>query len=132
MDLSLHLTYCKTIQAIRDARFTYEDQSISVTISAGVATAIGGEFAEDLLKRADQALYGSKHAGRDCGHFHNGASLELISSELRNSDTSNAPDAAEATDGLSAQAPQVENDLDAACNALRDRALQYSSDSESV
>jgi len=37
----------------------------SITISAGLAARRAGETAEDLLKRADQALYLAKAQGRD-------------------------------------------------------------------
>lgn len=35
------------------------------TFSAGVATWDGNETSEELIARADQALYQAKHAGRD-------------------------------------------------------------------
>jgi PleD family two-component response regulator len=36
-----------------------------VTVSAGCATWAAGESADDVLRRADAALYGAKRAGRD-------------------------------------------------------------------
>ena len=42
-----------------------EQGPLSVTVSVGVATAHGGDTAESLLKRADQALYRAKKNGRD-------------------------------------------------------------------
>jgi two-component system cell cycle response regulator len=40
--------------------------ALSVTISIGVATSeAADEMADDLLERADAALYGAKHAGRN-------------------------------------------------------------------
>jgi diguanylate cyclase (GGDEF)-like protein len=39
---------------------------LSVTLSAGVAICIGGETTQQLLQRADQALYAAKREGRDC------------------------------------------------------------------
>ncbi len=42
-------------------------QRVSITISAGVATALDGDAtAVTLIERADQALYGAKKAGRNC------------------------------------------------------------------
>ncbi|MXV19091.1 sensor domain-containing diguanylate cyclase [Deinococcus xianganensis] len=37
----------------------------AVTVSCGVAQALPGEAAHDLLRRADEALYAAKRAGRD-------------------------------------------------------------------
>lgn len=36
-----------------------------VTVSQGVTAALSGDGAEALVKRADQALYAAKAAGRD-------------------------------------------------------------------
>jgi diguanylate cyclase (GGDEF)-like protein len=36
------------------------------TFSSGLATLDGGETSDELLHRADQALYQAKHAGRNC------------------------------------------------------------------
>jgi diguanylate cyclase (GGDEF)-like protein len=51
---------------IRQARFLQEGREVVVTASLGVAcTPAHGKSAEDLLKRADEALYLSKNRGRD-------------------------------------------------------------------
>ncbi|RMH54027.1 MAG: diguanylate cyclase [Candidatus Hydrogenedentota bacterium] len=42
-----------------------EGRTVSVTISAGVAEILAGEYPEDFLKRADKALYSAKDAGRN-------------------------------------------------------------------
>jgi diguanylate cyclase (GGDEF)-like protein len=39
---------------------------LNVTLSAGVAICKDNETAQQLLQRADQALYAAKHEGRDC------------------------------------------------------------------
>ncbi len=44
---------------------TFSSQNIKVTISSGVATNWKGATYEDLIKRADQALYKSKETGRN-------------------------------------------------------------------
>ena len=41
------------------------DGPIAVTLSLGAAAWLGGETAEELLERADRALYAAKGAGRD-------------------------------------------------------------------
>lgn len=43
----------------------YENKEIPITISAGVATLQAGESKNELLKRADQALYEAKQNGRN-------------------------------------------------------------------
>lgn len=52
--------------AMKTTELVYRDQVIDVTLSLGVAEvcASSGMF-DDILKRADDALYAAKHAGRD-------------------------------------------------------------------
>jgi diguanylate cyclase (GGDEF)-like protein len=51
---------------IRQIRFSHAGKEISVTASFGVACSPShGNGAEELLKRADEALYLSKQRGRD-------------------------------------------------------------------
>jgi diguanylate cyclase (GGDEF)-like protein len=52
--------------AVRDLRIRHGDRLLGgVTVSAGVAEAREGMTARELLREADEALYGAKHAGRD-------------------------------------------------------------------
>jgi diguanylate cyclase len=57
---------------------TCDGQEVSVTVSCGVAALQRGESIELLLRRADQALYASKDAGRNCTHLHNGIDCERV------------------------------------------------------
>lgn len=59
--------------AIGRTRFEFDDLELHVTASAGVAQFVKGETASSLIGRADDALYASKEAGRDCAHFHDGS-----------------------------------------------------------
>ncbi|MBU1512404.1 GGDEF domain-containing protein, partial [Myxococcota bacterium] len=52
----------KTIEA---TEFRFHEISFHTTISMGVAQLRPGESREDLIKRADEALYEAKHAGRN-------------------------------------------------------------------
>ncbi|MCA9245676.1 MAG: GGDEF domain-containing protein [Planctomycetales bacterium] len=116
----------KSIKAVRDARFTYEDHVIRVTISGGVATAMQGEFAEDLMKRADAALYASKDAGRDQGFYHNGESAVPIAENVELRETARATiESGNVANGPQAAGQSVE--LDAACAALRERVEHLAS-----
>lgn len=65
-------------QTIADRRVEIGDQTFSVTASFGVAQIADADDAERVLKRADDALYRSKDAGRNCGHFHDGAAFVPI------------------------------------------------------
>lgn len=55
--------------AIRELGFGHEDNDGHgvVTVSAGVATVVGGGWTvEEIIELADRALYGAKARGRDC------------------------------------------------------------------
>lgn len=58
--------------AVAGAEFVINNDggALAVTVSIGAAMSRGAdEPPEDLMKRADDALYGSKNAGRDCVTF---------------------------------------------------------------
>ncbi|HET9468161.1 MAG TPA: GGDEF domain-containing protein, partial [Vicinamibacterales bacterium] len=53
-------------EAVRRITIPFKNETLSVTISVGVATAQPGELAVPaLLDRADQALYAAKQGGRN-------------------------------------------------------------------
>src|SRR5215216_7197402 len=54
----------KLRSGVADARLTAGEEDVHVTVSIGWA-AWGGESAEDLVRRADEALYNAKLGGRD-------------------------------------------------------------------
>ncbi|KAF1066315.1 MAG: Diguanylate cyclase DosC [Pseudomonas citronellolis] len=51
--------------AVQDLDFRVEGQAVPLSISLGCATLASGESAEDLLRRADSALYAAKRDGRN-------------------------------------------------------------------
>ena len=55
----------KVIEAAQLVRADTKKPIGDITISAGVATYLAGESAEELLQRSDQALYKSKNDGRN-------------------------------------------------------------------
>ncbi|GIW95389.1 MAG: hypothetical protein KatS3mg110_3430 [Pirellulaceae bacterium] len=61
--------------AIASQTLEFEGQTLRVTASAGVASFLPQESAADLVKRADEALYACKKAGRNCGHYHDGKQI---------------------------------------------------------
>ena len=50
---------------MRASRFILDDATLAMTLSIGVAEACGEDSDETLLKRADEALYRAKSAGRN-------------------------------------------------------------------
>src|SRR3954463_7320424 len=68
---------CKVAERIRAAieasRTQCEGKSLKVTCSLGVSSFLADDDVPRLIRRADDALYTSKKAGRNCGHWHTGA-----------------------------------------------------------
>jgi len=54
--------------AVESGIFRHEDETIPVTISLGIATYREGETPDQLISRADKALYAAKNAGRNVVH----------------------------------------------------------------
>ncbi|MFK8069234.1 MAG: GGDEF domain-containing protein [Gammaproteobacteria bacterium] len=52
-------------QAIEKSPISFNDNSISITISLGAAQLKNNEKLEELIERADQALYEAKETGRN-------------------------------------------------------------------
>lgn len=42
------------------------DHRLEITISQGLAVRVEGDDLQDLLQRADEAMYRAKRAGRNC------------------------------------------------------------------
>lgn len=59
-------------RAIYRSVVNFEEKSLRVTASAGIAQSRNGESDTEWIKRADEALYAAKNAGRNCQHWHNG------------------------------------------------------------
>jgi diguanylate cyclase len=73
------IPYCERArQAIASSHIAIGDREYRITVSMGVAQWRPEETECELLRRADQALYASKNAGRNCGHFHDGRSCRLL------------------------------------------------------
>jgi diguanylate cyclase (GGDEF)-like protein len=61
-----------------------------------------GEVIASLVRRADEALYVSKNAGRNCAHFHNGTNCELIGEKRRDQTDTTARQTARQTGSVQA------------------------------
>ncbi len=94
--------------AIGKATFSFEGQDLQVTSSAGLAELRLGEDIDIWIKRADQALYASKAAGRNCGHWHDGQHNRPLSEPAAPVDEETAND----TSGLEDSSWPAELDLD--------------------
>ena len=55
----------KLCEEVRASRFLLDNAALTMTLSIGVAEACSGDNDETLLKRADEALYRAKAAGRN-------------------------------------------------------------------
>jgi diguanylate cyclase len=68
---------CKVAERIRTAieesTTTCAGKTLKVTCSVGLSEFRAGDDTDQMIRRADEALYASKKAGRNCGHWHNGA-----------------------------------------------------------
>jgi len=51
--------------AVEDLQFTVDGQPVPLSISLGCASLAAGEGVDDLLRRADAALYSAKRDGRN-------------------------------------------------------------------
>ncbi len=65
-------------QQIEAAEFEVGGLILRATTSIGLAQIRRGEERDDLLRRADLALYASKQFGRNSCHFHDGQNSELF------------------------------------------------------
>jgi diguanylate cyclase len=76
--------------------FRFEGAELQVAVSAGVAELMLGESVETAVQRADEGLYASKEAGRNCCHWHDGTICRLFQGEagLAPSSLKNESDAA--------------------------------------
>jgi diguanylate cyclase (GGDEF)-like protein len=62
----------RTRQAACRSPLSYDGAAVAITASAGLAEAMPGEQAHELIDRADVALYACKRAGRNCQFWHDG------------------------------------------------------------
>ena len=58
--------------AIEESATVYDGKKLKVTCSLGVSAFMADDDAARLIRRADDALYVSKNAGRNCGHWNTG------------------------------------------------------------
>ena len=92
--------------AIASATFEFEGKKLKVTCSIGTAQMISTDTTAMLVKRVDEAMYGSKAAGRNCVHFHDGDAVRsAVESEPKPQLTAPATDTKKNTKPAAATAP---------------------------
>ena len=64
--------------AVEAGKFEYEGQQLQVTASFGMAEAASGRSPENLIQRADEALYAAKKNGRNRAFYFNGQTCEAV------------------------------------------------------
>lgn len=82
----------RALKAVAAHPFEHEGREVPLTISIGLSGVMPSDDSASLIRRADEALYLSKAAGRNCGHFHDGANFLILESP-RISDEPRACDA---------------------------------------
>ena len=65
-------------KVIEDSNVLFEDRALQVTVSIGLAERLPGEDGLSLIKRADEALYASKNAGRNCVYWQDGKETHIV------------------------------------------------------
>jgi diguanylate cyclase len=98
--------------AMASHSFQGEKLRLRLTVSVGVAAADSRDDGTSLLRRADQALYAAKQAGRNCTYFHNGQGCERVDADATPGDVPALPGSQKSE--LDAQA-----ELTAVCHGLR-------------
>jgi diguanylate cyclase len=111
---------------IEQRKFDFDGLAVSASVSVGVAEWIEGEDSTAFLRRADRAMYASKQAGRNCGHFHDG----LITLRIRGAEENKAgsqSNQAEASP-IEEDRPRFSAELAQACEGLRRELAKVNDD----
>ncbi|MEO1475131.1 MAG: diguanylate cyclase [Pseudomonadota bacterium] len=89
---------------VRDPHLNTVDPELQCTASFGVAERRSAEALDDLIQRADQALYLAKSSGRDCVRAETDLALrelkDLVQSGTANADTNKAVSKETASSGI--------------------------------
>jgi diguanylate cyclase len=65
-------------KAIEAMPVHFGGNTLRVTASVGMAESLEGEEQAQLIRRADESVYASKKAGRNCSHWHDGVEFLRI------------------------------------------------------
>lgn len=64
--------------AVETRIIKFGEQELRSTVSVGAATLRSGERGDELVSRAERALRASKLGDRNCGHYHDGETWQVI------------------------------------------------------
>jgi diguanylate cyclase len=78
-------------ESLEKARFHLDDKELGVTGSAGVAEIVADEDASGLIRRADEALYAAKAAGRNCAYWHDGDNVHPVDGRIAQESAEDKP-----------------------------------------
>ncbi|NUQ61685.1 MAG: GGDEF domain-containing protein [Pirellulales bacterium] len=130
------------LSAVGGHEFRRGDTALRLTVSIGIAPVKAGDDGESLVRRADEALYSAKHAGRNCIYLHDGQECQHVGAIAGDADIActqagpvaagaQVPSPASGDRTLGAGAglcrvpgPEDYRDLDTVCRDLRARAAQ--------
>ena len=87
--------------AIEESVTQYEGKTLKVTCSIGMSQFEASDEVGGIIRRADEALYASKKAGRNCGHWLNAGNCVPINAPIEQ------PPAAEEAPATSPIAPRT-------------------------
>lgn len=113
----------KVRSAIANLRVSFEGRQLAVTASGGLAAVQKGEATDDLVDRADKALYAAKRAGRDRVHLHDGEQIAPMASPEAAAPLP-AGELRDAQQGLESETAAVRE----ACDGLRSSMAQLLAD----
>jgi diguanylate cyclase len=115
-DACLAAEHCRLAVAAHE--FQHDALRLPMTVSIGVAVVDLPDDGDSLLSRADQALYGSKQAGRNRVSFHDGQHCQTAAAD------GNPPPVAPAAGDACEPGTQENADWVAVCRGLRDRLAE--------
>lgn len=76
--------------AIEESVTQYEGKTLKVTCSLGLSQFESSDDVSQLIRRADEALYASKNAGRNCGHWHSNGKCVPFDAPLEDLDVADS------------------------------------------
>lgn len=96
-------------KAVEAMTVHFEGRQLKVTTSIGLAQVTSGDDPAKILKRADEALYQSKDAGRNCGHWHDGENCLPFTKIAAQKKTSQKQGTEHAVDAPQAETPLLDS-----------------------